>query len=515
MDIQLISSLLDLLGIAHSRLFLEKTAKAIPFQNSFYGISLLLSHYNIVADSVRFKDRGLISDDETPCIVLYEGRFVILRHVTATGVVLLSSSGKQVVNKEEFESKWDGSALVFNATKRSKEPDYVAHRKEELTHRIKQVGGLVAVVALLSISALRIQYLSEWSWWTILAINIVGLAVAIMLLQKQLHIHNPLSDKICGLVKTGNCDSVTHSSGSELFGLFKLSEIGFAFFATNIVSLSVVPGAVPIMAIISYVVLPFSFWSVWYQRFRARQWCVLCLCVLSVMWLQAAFYFFSGIVRSYSISIMPLCIIGLLYALFYCSISILMGLLSDKKAAERWQRDFVDLKSQDKVLAAYCQDSRQFNVDSVTGSAMEFGSSDAPIEIAVFSNPYCSPCAELHKRLKDIPGDIVRVRYVLTYFSDELSRINRYIIAAFQQLGAEKTWEILDKWYHTGKDEGERFFEKYDLNIDSADVWSEFDKHAKCAKNNSLHGTPTIVINGHELTGPYTIDDFKMISDFI
>lgn len=149
------------------------------------------------------------------------------------------------------------------------------------------------------------------------------------------------------------------------------------------------------------------------------------------------------------------------------------------------------------------------------GSSLLFGNPEAPIEITVFSNPYCSPCAAMHERLKDIPGDIVKVRYAMTYFNEELSQVNRSIIAAFQQLGADATWEILSKWYQSGRAKGIDFFEEYNLNTNASDVWEEFQKQQNWSKNNVFSGTPTIIINGREISEPYTVEDFKLISDML
>lgn len=146
----LIDSLLQSLKIPHTKLFLTETLKRIPFKNSFYGISLLLAHYNVPTDNVRFKTKCKLSNSDTPCIVLYNGSFAILKHVSESEVVMLSSKQQSLtIERAEFEDKWDGSAMIPRLTAHSKEPDYEIHRKEELKKRVIDLGFSLTLTILI------------------------------------------------------------------------------------------------------------------------------------------------------------------------------------------------------------------------------------------------------------------------------------------------------------------------------------------------------------------------------
>ena len=106
-----------------------------------------------------------------------------------------------------------------------------------------------------------------------------------------------------------------------------------------------------------------------------------------------------------------------------------------------------------------------------------FGRLDAEHVLTVFSNPYCNPCAKMHERLKQLGKADLRIEYVLTAFNDELETANRYLIAAYQQLGAEKAMQILDDWYAGGKDSKDDFFKSYSLNPKTSDVDAEMQLH--------------------------------------
>ena len=58
--------------------------------------------------------------------------------------------------------------------------------------------------------------------------------------------------------------------------------------------LLIFPQYINLLALCNLICLPFSFWSVWYQKIRAHAWCTLCLCVQSMLWLLFFCYLFGG-----------------------------------------------------------------------------------------------------------------------------------------------------------------------------------------------------------------------------
>ena len=99
-----------------------------------------------------------------------------------------------------------------------------------------------------------------------------------------MHIHSQYADKICSLFSKKDCNNVLESEAAKLWGVFGWSEIGLGYFASNVLIAIFVPKAISILALINILALPYSFWSVWYQKVKARQWCPLCLIVQVLLW---------------------------------------------------------------------------------------------------------------------------------------------------------------------------------------------------------------------------------------
>lgn len=516
MHTHLLYTILDQLQISHTKNFVSEIIKGTPFANSMYGIGLMLTRFNVPTESVRFSDISEFGQEYAPCVVLYNGEFVIVTNVTSQSIVLKQENGKLIkLERQTFEKKWDGNALLIIRSKLYREPNYNAHQKVEIKNRIVAAGIITLIITLLAICVAINPYKSQFGWWSLVAINILGLLISILLLQKDLNIHNSLTEKICGLTKNGNCSEVTNSSGSTLFGILKLSEVGFSFFVVNLIYVIISQQSMAPLAIIAYLVLPFSFWSIWYQKFKAKSWCVLCLGVLAVLWTQAAIYYVSGVFEEYDFSALSAIFLVLSYGLAFFATDTLMNILYKQVKSKYLNTENINTKYNPQVMNSLLPKDRILNVDADSCSELVFGNPDAPIEITVFSNPYCSPCAEMHKRLSDISGDIAKVRYVMTFFAQNLSVVNRKIIAAYQQLGAEVTWELLTKWYATGKQQGVEFFDQLELDSESESVLQEFNKHQNWAKQNPIGGTPTVLINGVELIPPYRVEDYKIVYDVL
>lgn len=60
-------------------------------------------------------------------------------------------------------------------------------------------------------------------------------------------------------------------------------EVGFSYFLSNIIVVVFLTDLISYYAIINIFALPYTVWSVWYQKFKAKQWCVLCLIVQLIL----------------------------------------------------------------------------------------------------------------------------------------------------------------------------------------------------------------------------------------
>lgn len=505
----IVEQILQGLRIPYTKEYLKNMVDIHPFKHSLYAISTVLNSYGIKTDSVRLSQKKEITEIPLPAVVLWDNRFAIIQKVTTDVITLRTAENKTIIAPfADFIEKWNGVVMLIENTENAAEPDHKANLHRERLSKTKNFGIIACASIFAIIAFISTPLHGSWAWWLLIVSNIAGLFITTLLLQKQLHINTSLTDSICGLIHQKDCDTVTESDGGTLLGMVKLSEVGFSFFAVNLLTLMFFPRVLFWMSVINLVVLPFTFWSVWYQKFKVRSWCALCLMTLCIMWISGIIVLAGGFLSFPSGEIVGCISIVCGYVLATLLINRLMKILADSREKIDWHQRYNALKMNSKVMGMFMNDTTSSDTSKEACSSLIFGNPEAERSITVFSNPYCGPCAKMHERIEKFPGKDLNISYVLTYFSEEKSEINKLIIAAYFQLGPDKTWKLLTEWYAGGKKNGADFFKNRGLNPEAIEVVNEFEKQQKWNADNNMQGTPTVIYNGKVIPSPYTPEDY-------
>ena len=292
----LFSDFLTELGVPHTQWYSDQRFGGMTFK-SLFGLSKLLQAYGIPNEALSVADKkAALGAITPPYLAQLQRSFAI---VTATGpdtVTLRTVSNPQPhpIATDVFLNKWSGVVLLAYPDEKSEEPHYASHRFTEIGNSAKKwvLGALMLFIfAYLFISN---GIYSHVSTVLLTLICLAGLFVTYQLVLKSLNIHTGAGDAICGVIDRSGCHSVLSTSASKFFGLFGWSEVGFAYFGVSLGCLLIFPQYLGYLALINACCCPFSFWSVWYQKYRAKAWCTLCLVTQACLWLSLACYIFGG-----------------------------------------------------------------------------------------------------------------------------------------------------------------------------------------------------------------------------
>ncbi|MCD7930766.1 MAG: vitamin K epoxide reductase family protein [Tannerellaceae bacterium] len=165
-----------------------------------------------------------------------------------------------------------------------------------------------------------------------------------------MHIQSEYADKICSLFKQSDCNDVLGSEASKLFGLIGWSEIGLGYFISNIMILLFLPQLLSYLAIINVCALPYSFWSVWYQKVKAKQWCPLCLIVQVLLWAIFIVNLTFGFIVFPNFSIANILIVACLYLLPLLTFNILIPQLNKDGKTEKITQEINSIKADEVVF---------------------------------------------------------------------------------------------------------------------------------------------------------------------
>lgn len=276
---------LTALGVPHTDAYSTAQFRSMPFR-SLFGFSKLMERYGVECEGYVIADKSQLQELTPPLLAhTATGRFVIVNKIGSDTIGYESEGAMLETSAETFTNAWDGMVLLAFPRPDACEPDYAAHRRMELLTEAKKwvlMGVAAAIWAYLFVSNGLWRHLSLIG---VMLIDMIGLWLTYMLLQKSKGVHTRASDRVCGVLQEGGCDSVLATKASTFFGLFGWSEVGFAYFGVSFIALMACPAAWKWLAVCNVCCLPFTFWSIWYQKFRAKAWCTLCVSVQCSLWL--------------------------------------------------------------------------------------------------------------------------------------------------------------------------------------------------------------------------------------
>lgn len=289
----LFTDFLQALGVRHTADYSNQQFAGMPFQ-SMFGLTKLLEQYGIPSEGLRLSDKSELVKLSVPFLADTPDGFVIVKACDSSNVSYMTQGQLETMPLEQFEDAWNGIVLLAYPDSKSEEPGYAGHRTVELINQAK-------VWVMWTCTALLFVYLfvtngiyRHWSTIGMAVIDIIGLILTFMLVQKTLKIKNKAADEVCGVLQEGGCDSILELKASSFFGIFKWSEVGFAYFSVSLLALLMFPQWICYLALCNVCCLPFTVWSIWYQRFRAHKWCTLCVSVQASLWLLFFCYLFGG-----------------------------------------------------------------------------------------------------------------------------------------------------------------------------------------------------------------------------
>jgi uncharacterized membrane protein len=509
------TTLLEELKIKHTKVFSAKYYSEHPYRNSLFGLSKMLSGYQIENQGIRIKNKKeMLSELETPFIAYTGSDFITVTGIYKENIDYLWKDKKISISRDEFISRWSGVVLLAEPDEKSIEPGYGEHRKQELYSAIKY-GLLIAAIILLSgLVAFHTQIDTGWNTPASIFINLSGLYICYLLLLKQMHIHSNQADKICSLlIDKSDCNNILDTDAAKIAG-FSWSEIGAGYFIANIYVIIFYPPLYSFVVLLNICVLPYTVWSVWYQTFRAKQWCPLCLIVQGILWLLFFVNLLSGRIEIPDFTIRNILLAGCLYSIPVIALNMLTPVFSGYKKQEETTQQINRLKANEEIFKVLLKEKTGYKVDK-SDSTILFGNPDAKNLITVVTNPHCNPCANMHKRLENLLKETDNgccIQYILTSFNTELEDSSRFFMYMYQQLDIKEFLSFLNEWYSYGKNDRERFYRKYTFDRITY-ISNEFHKHKEWIHKTNITATPTILFNGYRLPDEYVIEDMKYFYD--
>lgn len=327
----LFTDFLTALGVPHTTGYSDKQFQAMTFK-SLFGLSHLLNDYGIPSEGYTLADRQVLPTLPAPYLAqTTDGAFVIVTDANENSVTYISEGVAETVPASDFCEASTGVVFFAYPTSQSAEPDYGHHILNIYMARVRDYALVACALLLFGYLFINNGLYRHVSTILLTAFNILGLGFTYLLVQKSMGIKNAVADSVCGVLQAGGCDSILTMKASKFFGIFGWSEVGFAYFSVSLLTLLVFPQWTCYLALCNACCLPFTAWSIWYQKFRAKAWCTLCVSVQATLWLLFFCYLGGGWFKDIFPIRIELFVLGISYVTVLLALNKVSSILIPQK----------------------------------------------------------------------------------------------------------------------------------------------------------------------------------------
>lgn len=502
----ILSATISLLNVKHTKKYLNRYFEEHPDKDNMFGISQMLSHYNIDSLGVQFTDKEKnLQNIPVPFIAYVDTELVTVESVCLKkGVTYIYSEKKTTIPISEFIISWTGATLLIEANIASIEPNYKKRRSEELTNITQKAMLFFGIFTMAAILSIKNKLYQDPGRLSLLLFSSLGMYTTYLITVKQLNLGGNLVNKICLLLDKKGCDNVLDSPSSKFMGLIAWSNIGLSYFLSNILILLFFPKFISYLVLINICSLPYSFWSVWYQKFKLKSWCILCLNVQVILWALFIISSIFGLVSIPQHDFFSVTFTGLLYIIPFLIINLIIPHFIEIHRLKQTFVKFNNLKLNKNVFVSLLKQQPHYKTDEQVTS-IRFGNCTSKNIITVVTNPHCEPCAKMHAEIENLlkkSKDRLCVQYILSSFNSEQDSSCEFFIYINNVEPQEMRNDVYNEWFLKGKYERYNFFKKYNfLKIDEKSMG--YQSHLNWSITSKLNSTPTLLFNGYLLPDIY------------
>jgi uncharacterized membrane protein len=497
-----------------------------PDYPSLLSISDVLSNFSVKNEAFRIEPDEL---DSIPCPFaaqtdINQNDFVIVKKVTNESVWLSNEKwNNHKMDLKEFKDHFSGVILVA-------EPDHnktFSLKQVFKTHLLGRSALILGLLIILVTGLFNSGFFAHLTWQLVVmaGLKTTGVIVGCLLLVQSLDSNNPLIRRFCRGDDQSSCNAILSSKAAKVFSWLSWSEVGFFYFGGTwllIIFNSNMPATWSILAFLNLVSLPYTVYSIYYQARIAKQWCVLCCTVQTLLWLEFFVMVFNfdfnqlnlGIITWTMISRSVICLISPVIFWFMVK-PMILGL----KLLQPLKKTLRNFKYNTEIFQKLLTGQTKFVTPDKAWS-ITIGSDNPTYTITMVSNLYCQPCARTHKVIEELLSmrDDISVRIIFNTLNDQTDprfKATWHMLALNALEDKSLIHAALHSWYRMENKKYETWATLNPLpQLDSTALSSVLQKQREWCDMVDLTGTPSLYINGYYLPDIYQLEDLKYLLDY-
>ncbi len=426
-----------------------------------------------------------------------------------------SKTIKREIPFSDFAEKFSGAAILMNPDKNSGEKDFKKNSRDQFIH--KSILPLTLAVTFLFVVMLVVSIISSGNFpdgglpVALLTTKTAGIILSMLLVFHEYEIRLKLTDKLCHLGKVTDCNTVLNAEASRAYGWIGWADIGLVYFTGTLLILlqSFLSSNYSVLSVISTAAVPYTVFSVYYQGFKIRKWCPLCLGVQLL--LITEFLMILPELSNLQFSFNGISSSILILSSIFLVLLLLRAYLKEKASGDLQHYKYLGLRKKPDVIKTLLLKQKFYDIPDTEHSLL-FGSKDTTLRITAFLSLNCSHCARSFIKIKNALKSGISASFNIILVTDEKKILNT-LYHLNRGNKEEEALVLLDQWYNAAPYSRYNFSENYCIP-DADDVSIEVgNENSKLFKECNVIGTPSIFVNGYKLPSQYDIDDLKYFSE--
>lgn len=417
----------------------------------------------------------------------------------------------------DFISRWTGIVVVVE--------------KSNLETPVEKVNAplytnLLFYSALLTILAIPFVISPSLMSVAYFLLCALGIVLSGMIVMQELGVKSAALDKFCGKENSStSCDEVINSNGSKLFGIVKLSQAGLIYFSGLAICwllFSLTGSDIKSLFWPTMMAIPVTIYSIYFQLTKVKKWCLLCLSVVLVLWVQNAIaigWWASD--EQYSFQLVEIIEIMICFLFSAVLIDVVLSGIKNTQMLKELKIEHIKFKRNYNLFGALINQSSTLSTQ-IDAKEIVFGLADqvAPLEIVIVTNPLCGHCKSAHELVEPLLrrfNDKIKlcIRFnVRTTHPEELSvKIARRLLEIYHTESEATALAALHDAY--GEVQHQAWLDKWAEY--SGDTYLEILKEeSNWCEQNGINFTPEILVNGRSFPNDYErMDLLYFIEDLI
>lgn len=478
-----------------------------PDYPSLYAITDTFKHLGIenIAAKIPKEEFDNLPDNFLAVIKENEQQNIVYVKKSSENITYLLERQKKKVSKDVFLDIWEEIIIAIETNSETKTSEQLPENKLLYAFLAVSVLSGIGYFIFSNPNLIAIAYFLT---------TLIGLAISILIAREDLGIYSDVVSKICDSSSKTSCNEVISSKGAKIMSYASLSDLCIIFFSSIILICLFLPAYFSnvILFSISAISILFSLYSLYYQAFVIKKWCVLCLGITSILAIQFLLVAFS---TNHPFNWEYLLAIILCFSITFPLWARVKNNLVQLKKFESAEIEFLKLKRNKKIFKTVLEKEKKVSQDELENLyPIHIGNPTAKEMIYAILSPSCGHCIKAFKDYSELVNNNpegVQVGFLFNVNPEnrdnDYLKVAHTIVHIFINEGNEKALLAMKDWYDS----------EFDLISWNQKHSTESDEQTKkilstqndwCMKN-EINYTPATIYRFHIYPLEFYLSDLK------